>query len=199
MSLNARDVSGLVLAGGDGTRMGEDKALVEWGDEPLFRRQLSLLTAIGIGAVGISRAGTQPALDAGVPTVLDALPGKGPLSGIVSGLGWASHPGENGRPLLVLAVDMPLVERDFLRRLLAHAEPARGVAFRVNGRWEPLCAIYPPAALTRAQRLLEEGPSSPTGLVEELASQGMLTSLDLDADEGRVLKSWNVRGEPPGE
>jgi molybdopterin-guanine dinucleotide biosynthesis protein A len=68
----------------------------------------------------------------------DLEPGFGPLGGIERGLHAAGSP-----LLLVFAVDLPNLTSDFLRKLFARCERWTGVVPELDGRLEPLAAIYP--------------------------------------------------------
>lgn len=188
-------MNGVVLAGGRSSRMGTEKALLpaHEGGRTLLARQAGLLDAVGVGTVFLSLrrdlapdpAGTQPILHD------PSRDGRGPLGGIVAAMRMA--PGEH---LLVLAVDMPFVEPSFLRAILARATPASGVAPRVSGMWEPLCAVYPPHALARAEALLER-QGSPSELLATLSADGRLRAYDIPARNAHFLRSWNVPEDVP--
>ncbi len=67
-----------------------------------------------------------------------------PLCGIVHALRLAG-----GRPVLCVAGDLPLIDAPTLRVLLAHDASGEALAVvpRADGRLQPLCALYRPAAL----------------------------------------------------
>jgi molybdopterin-guanine dinucleotide biosynthesis protein A len=132
------NLSAVILAGGESRRMGQDKAWLEMGGQPLIRRALSTVRDSGIQEVLISgRAGTDYST-LGCPNLFDLEPGCGPLSGIQRALEAASAP-----LLLVLAVDLPNMTSGFLRKLAGHCDPLTGVVPKLKGQLEPLAAIYP--------------------------------------------------------
>lgn len=109
---------GVVLAGGRSSRMGEDKALLQWQGQSLLARAKATLLAAGCQQLVIS--GHYP----GEPCISDA--GGGPLAGIAAvQQQWPAH------SLLLLPVDMPLVTPGLLR-LLLNAEGGTGVAFAAS-------------------------------------------------------------------
>jgi len=201
--------------------MGRDKALLRVGGETLAQRQIRLLQRLGIRDVFLSRPavdaappGSRPLdamlLDAVLPdavppddthpdaaievtVVRDAVPGLGPLAGIVAGLEQAGE-----RALLVLAVDMPGVTEGFLGGLLAAADLDAGVgaAPRVQDRWEPLCALYPPGVLDEARRHLAGDRRSPSGFLDALLASGRIRPLELSPAEAAALRSWNTPDDP---
>ena len=135
---------GAVLAGGDGRRIGGDKATVELDGRPLLHYPLAVLrAALGDVAVVAKSATVLPALDAGVAIWLEADEPTHPLAGIVQALVRA-----RGRSVIVVGGDMPFVTRGLVAALAR--EKSRGapaVVPRAAGRLQPLCARYDAAAL----------------------------------------------------
>ncbi|HSD77684.1 MAG TPA: molybdenum cofactor guanylyltransferase [Solirubrobacteraceae bacterium] len=136
---------GVVLAGGEGRRLGGGKAVVALDGRPLLAYPLAALReALTDVAVVAKRSTALPPLDAGVAIWLEPDEPRHPMAGVVRALREA-----RGRPVVVVAVDMPLVDAGLLRRIAA--APARGGALavvpRAGGRLQPLCARYEPGAL----------------------------------------------------
>ena len=141
----ARRAIGVVLAGGVGRRIGGDKAMVELEGRPLVLYPLAVLRAVLDEVVVVAKQSTiLPPLDADVAIWLEADEPRHPLLGIVHALRCA-----RGRPVIVVAGDMPFVTRGLvsaLARERSHGAPA--VVPRAAGRLQPLCARYDPRALT---------------------------------------------------
>ena len=136
---------GVVLAGGAGRRIGGDKAIVELEGRPLLLYPLAVLRAVfDEVAVVAKRATVLPPLDADVTIWLEADEPRHPLAGVVQALRCA-----RGRPVVVVAGDMPFVTRGLVAALAR--ERSRGavaVVPHAGGRLQPLCARYDPRALT---------------------------------------------------
>ncbi|HYG08005.1 MAG TPA: molybdenum cofactor guanylyltransferase [Stenotrophomonas sp.] len=98
---------GVILAGGQSTRMGRDKAMLDWQGKPLLTHMRGLLLRAGVQRVVVS--GAYPAF-AGIP---DLQHQRGPLGGLH---GVAGHLPDGD--LLVVAVDMPLLRPALLTTLL---------------------------------------------------------------------------------
>ncbi len=118
---------GIVLAGGRSSRMGRDKAELEWRcGQTLLGRAIELVEAAGCGKVIVS--GRRPGHD----HVPDREPGLGPLGGLDSVLRQRGDELE-GSLLLILPLDMPLLEAETLETLL-QAGSASGTGARfANG------------------------------------------------------------------
>jgi molybdopterin-guanine dinucleotide biosynthesis protein A len=129
---------GFVLAGGRSTRMGQDKALLQLAGRSLLEIALETLRALPLAAAPRIVA-VRSDLSSHAAVIADLQPGCGPLSGIETALA------ASARPLNVfLPVDLPLLPPHFLLWMLRRAE-ITGAAVtvpRMNGRPQPLCAVY---------------------------------------------------------
>ncbi|APA67207.1 molybdopterin molybdotransferase MoeA [Janthinobacterium sp. 1_2014MBL_MicDiv] len=110
------NITGLILAGGRGTRMGQaDKGMLPLHGQPLVRHVLQRL-APQVGQLAISaneHAGAYARF--GLPVWSDVLPGQlGPLAGLHSGMQHAATP-----YLLTVPCDSPLLPTDLAARLAA--------------------------------------------------------------------------------
>ncbi len=149
------DSAGFVLAGGQSSRMGRDKALLEFAGRPLVERALAILQQAGLpakiaGAVPSARA----SLEAYAPIVEDATPGLGPLSGICAALATTS-----ARHAVFLPVDLPLLPPSLLVFLLRHAQMT-GAAVTIpslSGFMQTFPSVIDRAALPALQNALGSG------------------------------------------
>ncbi len=158
-------ISAFVLAGGKSTRMGSDKAFLGLAGRPLIAHALTLAQAItpNVTIVG------DPAKFGSLGEVIeDAYPGRGPLAGIHAAL---SSSGTEWN--LILAVDLPFVEPDFLAYLLAEAQAAGALVTLpfADGHLHPLCAVYHRDFLKHAERALLAGENKIEALFGEVPIQ----------------------------
>jgi molybdenum cofactor guanylyltransferase len=147
----AEDAVGFVLAGGRSSRMGEDKALLQLGGQPLVVHALGILRGAGLTA---SIAGGQSALAAFAPLVADRQPGLGPLSGICSALASTS-----AQWAVFTSVDLPLLPASLVACLLRHARITGSVVTvpSVNGFAQTFPAVVTRAAVPALERELSAG------------------------------------------
>ena len=106
-------VIGLVLAGGQSSRMGQDKSQLQWNGVPLYEHMAGIMDQAGISKVMISSNHLQ-----GKEVVADVIPGRGPLGGIHAALSLIP----DGDSLLVIPVDMPLLPIVAVQRLAQQKE-----------------------------------------------------------------------------
>lgn len=128
--------TGVILAGGQSSRMGRDKALIELDGRTMLDRTIALL-----------RPHVREILVIGDPTkytlhnamvVPDEQPDKGPLGGIVTAMKRARYV-----RVLVLACDMPAINDRLLVHLKRELDRDGDVALpRHQSMIEPLAAAY---------------------------------------------------------
>jgi len=135
----------VVLAGGQSRRMGGgEKFLLDLAGQSLIQHVLSRLRP-QVGPVVIA-ANCNPTLlaDCAVPVVADAPPSRGPLSGLLAGLRWATKHAPNCTHVLSVAADTPFIPRDLLARLRAGMKGSGSVAIATSaGRRHPVIGLWP--------------------------------------------------------
>lgn len=167
---------GLLLAGGGSTRMGRDKALLDFAGRPLIAHMLGVLEALPLARVLVS--GSRPEFQG----IEDLAPGRGPLGGIASVV--VDLP---DCELLVLPLDMPRLTPQLLQRLL-DAPPAACVRFVDL----PLpMRLGVDAALRERLRAWLDDPQAPRAL-HRLQAQLPMIELDVSAAEHPQLQNCNT-------
>lgn len=134
--MSERGWCGVVLAGGQSSRMGKDKALIERDGRTLISNAVELLRSQAEELLIIGDPVKYARI--GPLVIADDTAGQGPLGGVVTALRYAW----NDR-LIVLACDMPNVTGalvEHLKSALATTDDA--VVPQCDGRLEPLSAVY---------------------------------------------------------
>jgi molybdopterin-guanine dinucleotide biosynthesis protein A len=172
------DAIGVVLAGGRGRRIGGDKAVVELEGRALIHYVLEALHEVCDDVVVTAKRGTiLPSLAGSADLWIEPDEPRHPLTGVAHALSLAA-----GRPILAVAVDLPLIDAATLRAIVgAGAEPgaAMVVAPLVHGRLQPLCALWLPRALDG----LDAGVLAAGGRATEIAEELGVRAVDgLDPD-----------------
>jgi molybdopterin-guanine dinucleotide biosynthesis protein A len=176
-------VTGIVLAGGPSTRMGQDKAWVKLAGRPLILWVLDALRAVSDGQLVVAREPGR--LDTfGVPIAVDRFQKRGPLTAIHAGLKEAPTD-----LCLVVACDLPLVRPALLAHLAAATGPlhaavpylGEGAIPREAGGhpWtsgrdagpQPLLAAYRRSAIPPLEKLLLGGNVPSTAVLSVLKTR----------------------------
>lgn len=116
--------------------MGRDKALAPLAGKPLIQHVLARL--VGLGEETLVTTNNQEALEfLGLPLVADEDPGAGALPGLLTALRAA-----RGDRVLIVACDMPFVNRLLLEHLVALSAHADVVVPRWNDRYQTMQSVY---------------------------------------------------------
>lgn len=145
-------ISVVIQAGGQSSRMGRDKALVPLAGRPMIAHVLARVT--GLGDETLVTTNNPDALEfLELPLVTDEEPGAGALPGLLTALKAA-----RGDTVLVVACDMPFVNRLLLEHLLELAPGADVVVPRWNEMYQTMQAVYARKKCLKAvQASLEQG------------------------------------------
>jgi molybdopterin-guanine dinucleotide biosynthesis protein A len=140
------DVTAVVLAGGLGSRIGGDKAVVELGGRPLIGYPIEAARSAGLEVVVVAKRTTLlPALD--VPILVEPDEPTHPLLGILTAL-------EHHCAVLAIPCDMPLLDPAGLITLA-------GMRHDIATLWpgEPLPALYRNSVSPQLRRAIRAGAS----------------------------------------
>lgn len=182
----------IILAGGKGRRMKADKASLPIPGGTLIRRVLLQVEGMFDEVlVSVSRG---QAVDApGCRTIEDAAPGQGPLAGILAGLKAAKN-----QICVVLACDIPDIDIDFLKQLIAKAQGFDIVVpVSCGGLFEPLFAIYRRSVIPEIEALVRARDFSILTLFDRcrtrkvmLKDSGWLRNLNTPGDYEKYLREF---------
>jgi molybdopterin-guanine dinucleotide biosynthesis protein A len=162
-------VAGFILAGGESSRMGVDKGLLEIAGVPMIVRAARLVESV-VGAPTVVVGTPEKYRGLGLRAIADDWPGCGPLGGIATAFR-ASEADWN----LILACDLPYLTREWLKYLLQRARdseaeavvPMNLVSASKRGA-EPLCAMYHTGGEPAIRQALERGVRKVTDGLAEL-------------------------------
>jgi molybdopterin-guanine dinucleotide biosynthesis protein A len=160
------DPAAFILAGGKSSRMGADKALLNFKGKTLLARALEVTREV-CGDVRI--VGSAARFSQYGPVVEDVFRECGPLGGIHAALRTSVN-----EMNLMLAVDMPFVSSSLLWYLMAQARgsaEAQAVVPRCQGTLQPLCAVYRREFCSPAEGALRAGRNKIGLLLEEVPTR----------------------------
>ena len=134
------DISGVVLAGGKGSRIGFDKKSLSLNSQRVIERTEAMLNSLFAETLIVTEKE-------------DLIKGCGPLSGIYTGLKLISH--DLG---FFVACDMPFLQADFISRIIDAARVDRQSCLipRSERGLEPLHAVYAKSSLADLKSCLEK-------------------------------------------
>jgi molybdopterin-guanine dinucleotide biosynthesis protein A len=197
--LSSADAAGFVLAGGKSSRMGSDKALVDFAGRPLIARALAILAQAGLPAE-IAGAGpsVRVSLETFAPVIEDSTPGLGPLSGICSALASSS-----ALHAVFLPVDLPFLPPSLLVDLLHNAQTAGSAVTiaSVSGFAQTFPAVIDRAALPALLNELRSGcfgcfaafqaaAASLKQSVQTIALEPLIEGGQISDPRGRPPEEW---------
>jgi molybdopterin-guanine dinucleotide biosynthesis protein A len=167
--------AGFVLVGGQSSRMGRDKARLQYNFHLLVEDVARRVENV---AGQVALIGDPPRYsDLNFDIFPDLRPSAGPLGGIEAAL--ASKRGELN---LITGCDMPGLDTNWLRTLLLHARTSTAKCILTrdrSGKLHPLCAVYRAACLPVVQRALDGARLKLLDVVAELEPDILDSDVDL--------------------
>jgi molybdopterin-guanine dinucleotide biosynthesis protein A len=150
----------VILAGGEGRRIGGAKPLRRLGNQRLIDRAVAL-AKIWSDVVAVSVREEEQAEHCGLPLLFDAEAVEGPLAGLVAGLRFADEAGYDG--LLTIPADMPFLPNDLADRLSSAMTDRQAAIAASGGHLHPVCGLWPTSALEKVPAYLRTGSRSLRG------------------------------------
>ena len=182
-------LSGIVLAGGLSRRLGRDKAIEPFGDEPLIARVISRLSGLTnetVVVVNSEARGKELPLPDGARVAVDIYPDAGSLGGIFSGLTAA-----NSDWGFVVACDMPFLNTDLIAHMLTLREDYDAVVPLLDGYPEPTHAAYSKACLPHIESRLKAGQLKIAGFFDDVRVRYVSES-EIHSFDAELLSFFNV-------
>lgn len=155
MSREINPTNLIILAGGEGKRVGKEKAFLEVGGRKLLDRildQLKLIQRQDEKIIIVTQGTGRFRSYKNVEIREDIIPGRGPLEGIYSGLLFSQT-----KYNLILACDMPFLSAELLDFMLRIERDYQVLIPRPSDQMEPLVAIYSRETLPIIEELLGQG------------------------------------------
>ena len=162
MSAVQQTITGVILAGGKSSRMGQNKALMALGGKRLVDRVVAVMRSVFDALLMVTNT-PEVYADLGVPMVQDVWPEKGSLGGIYSAIHHVDTP-----YCLVVACDMPFLQAAMLHYLITQMSDYDVVVPDALGELQTLHAIYSKACLHPIERRLEMNRLRITGFFPDV-------------------------------
>lgn len=129
-------MTGIILAGGNNTRIGTNKAFLTVDGKPIIEKHISIFKEL-FDEVLIAANDDESYKHLGVTVVKDTMPGRNSLGGIYSGIIEARN-----EYCFITACDMPFLKRDLILYLMNKRYHYDAVVPVFNNSVQPLCAVY---------------------------------------------------------
>lgn len=177
----------VVTAGGESTRMGTDKGLVDFLGRSMISYVVEAAQAVCRDVIILAN---QPGYEnLGFPVYPDLIPNKGPMGGLYTALKTSED-----KCVLYLACDLPNITGELLQHLMDQQEGNDAVVPSMKGQVQPLCALYEQSCLARVEDALQ---------AHDVSMMTLLRYIDLDLVELDglfaidILKNYNSLEELP--
>lgn len=144
------EAAAIVLAGGQSTRMGRDKAMVKIKEKRMLEGLVGVLAEAFAEIILSANDSTYDWLK--IKTVPDIYDGRGPLGGIHAGLTASSYPIN-----FLVACDMPFINTGLAAYMTGLADRYDIVVPMIGKYYQPLFAVYTKNCLPAIERQLKEG------------------------------------------
>lgn len=142
------DVTGVLLAGGNSRRMGEDKRYLVVGEQTLLERGLAVLRSIFQEVLVVIAQDSLP-LNVDARVVRDLVPDCGSLGGLYTGLTQATTP-----YIFVVACDMPFLDPAVITQFTSRRASADIVMAKLAARLHPMHALYGKGCLPVLEQMI---------------------------------------------
>lgn len=163
---------GLVLAGGQSSRMKSDKALLEYYNKPqaqiLYEHMTNICNNVFISQKANQRNNSKLSH---LNIIEDRADLEGPMAGIISAM--EKYPFANW---IILACDLPYVTQGHLIQLKNEFDPSKLATSYLNQKKsfaEPLCSIYSPDALNLFKESYRNGVRCPVKVLLDQDVKGI--------------------------
>lgn len=195
MFLSSKPTQGLILAGGQSSRMGTDKALLDIAGQPLLLHIIAQMKSIGISAITVAVADSaremryREALGQArgdlesIRYTHDRYAGCGPVAGLHAGLSSMQQEGY----VFVLACDMPSLSESLYARMAAECQVSEAEVLRTPE--QPFHALYHTDAAMKLQRQLEKGELRMMRMLDQLHT----ILIEPTASEEEAFRNLNTR------
>lgn len=177
----------VLVAGGTSKRMGFDKAEFEIRGKPLWERQFETLHALGLGKVAISiRNHRDWELPDDAFWMYDEGDDMGPLAALSAALVHYDY-----THVLLLAVDMPSMDSDYLAGLIKDVKKGVGIVPLMGKYYDPLAAIYPLSVKPIVDGAIQEGKYAFQSITQSMVDEGLMKVTQVQPDQEIYFSNLN--------
>lgn len=176
-----------ILAGGKSSRMGTNKALLQFNNRRFIDRITDEMSGFSETLISVARKGEYE--DMGLPIVYDEHKDIGPIEGIYQ---IVKHASENY--VFICAADMPFMKRELIEYMTEFISSDYDCFVLMDEEHvHPLCAIYSKAVLPVIEELISEGQYRLVNILSRVRTK--YVRLEYTRFEKKLVKNINTRDE----
>ena len=177
-----RTITGIILAGGKSSRMGQDKGFLKLKGKTFMSYIIEALKPIVSEIIIVSN---NPDYDVfKLKRVADVMEGSGPLAGLYSGLLHSET--ENN---IVLSCDVPLINTSVIKKLIeGFTSEVEVIQFESQGKTMPLVAMYKRHCMHPILKLLQTNERRLQFAIEQLE----VKTIKLNPELGKAVRNINT-------
>ncbi|MDT8318741.1 MAG: molybdenum cofactor guanylyltransferase [bacterium] len=176
-----KNVTGVLLAGGESRRMGRDKAGIELDGVTTAKRTIDAFRPLFADIFAVSKK-TGRFADLDCREVADVFDEMGAMVGVLTALGEA-----NTEYIFVAACDMPFIDRHVVELIVARGAGFKAALPLISGKGDPLHALYSRDCYEAMLDFMKKEGKSLNRFIESLPS-----------DEVRYVSEDEIRAVDPG-
>lgn len=185
--MSNRDITGIILSGGQSSRMGTDKAFIRLGNKTLIEHTCELIREY-CREILISTNKRNKYLLPEHRIIADEIKGLGPIGGIYTCLKYSGT-----KDNLVVAVDIPFINSGLIQYLLSFTGEAELVIPCIRGAsMEPLCAVYSKSVVKYLEAMIAEKDLKVQHLMNHCNTKVVQISKELDFYDDRLFFNVNT-------
>ncbi|MCK4852656.1 MAG: molybdenum cofactor guanylyltransferase [Bacteroidales bacterium] len=178
--------TGILLAGGQSSRMGKEKGLIFWKGKTFAQHAIDILSPLCTDFIISTNTNQYDSL--GFPVVGDVYSDSGPMGGILSALKIS-----NTEKNLVIPSDTPFVSTEIYRYLISHAGSFDAIVpIDHESFYQPLCAIYSRSILPAMEAQITERVLGFAPLFSKIEIKAIPFHLELGFYDSRTFYNINL-------
>lgn len=171
------DITGIILAGGQSSRMQSDKALLKLGGKTVIEVVADKMKKI-FSDVLISTNDINNYKYLNLPIIKDTYTRKGPLAGIHAALKYSST-----EKNFIISCDMPFVSSELINFIAAYNSDKKIILPEAEGRSQQLCGIYSKPILPVIEEIILDSEKDKTikGSIYDLIQRVSAEIIDVES------------------
>lgn len=174
-------MTGVLLAGGQNTRMGVNKAFLKVDGERLIDKTLNIYRPIFAEIIIVTNDPLSYIEFTDAAIVTDIYKGKGPLGGIYTGLFYAKY-----QHAFACSCDMPFLNEMFIAYMIGQSGKHDVIVPELPEGYQPLHAIYSRNCLPSIRRLI---------LMDKLKITGFYRDMSVLTISEKEIQPFNPGGQ----